>query len=119
VLWETLSAFANDPEAALFAILELNSAVMLNPILSRMPKHVFGAYPGERSSPRVVRLFEDARRLEEAHNFAAGPSSNIPLPRKCFPKSGSSAGTLTDDQKKFYRTRFRENAPSIMRFLRG
>ena len=42
---ETLSAFVDSPEAALFSILELNTAGTLNPILSRMSKRVFGAYP--------------------------------------------------------------------------
>jgi SAM-dependent methyltransferase len=42
---ETLSVFVDSPEAAFFSILELNTAGTLNPVLSRMSKHVFGAYP--------------------------------------------------------------------------
>lgn len=41
----TLSAFVASPEAASFAVLELNTAGDLNPVLSRMSGHVFGAYP--------------------------------------------------------------------------
>jgi SAM-dependent methyltransferase len=41
----TLSTFVVSPEAGSFAVLELNTAGTLNPVLSRMPGHVFGSYP--------------------------------------------------------------------------
>ena len=41
----TLQDFVNSDEASKLRVLELNEAGTLNPILSRMNGHVFGAYP--------------------------------------------------------------------------
>ena len=42
---DTLYAFVSSQTATEISVLELNEAGMLNPVLSRMPKHVLGAYP--------------------------------------------------------------------------
>jgi SAM-dependent methyltransferase len=42
---DTLSTFVTSPTATAISVLELNEAGTLSPLLSRMPKHVFGAYP--------------------------------------------------------------------------